>query len=114
MNAINYCPFGKEEEIVEAMTGLRDAVYSLCKAVHEECGIPEDAVVDGLCDMLAPYMRKEQYEHLQASVSLLMDPCRLWRKQISGVRKEGYGEAILAVKSMLSREFKPEGDTDGK
>lgn len=29
MNAINYCPFGKKEEIVEAMTGLRDAVCTM-------------------------------------------------------------------------------------
>lgn len=58
-------------------------------------------------------MNNKEYETIQHRLSELMDGKRLQRMGIlSGKRKEGYEEAILAVKSMISREFKPLGDSE--
>lgn len=56
-------------------------------------------------------MDRREYDHLQERINDLMKKERLSYKGVYGKRKEGYAEAILAVKSLLSREFKPaEGD----
>lgn len=57
-------------------------------------------------------MTGSEYVLLQAEVSALMDSHCLLYKHISGKRREGYEMAILAVKSMLSSEFKPVGNSE--
>lgn len=52
-------------------------------------------------------MTRSEYVLLQAEVSSLMESKRMLYKRITGKQREGYEMAILAVKSMLSSEFKP-------
>lgn len=53
-------------------------------------------------------MNAKEYEAIQRRLSELMDSKRLYSIGIrTAGRKDGYKEGVLAVKSMLSREFKP-------
>lgn len=50
-------------------------------------------------------MDRYEYELLQRRLTELMDSKRLFRKGITGKRKEGYELAILAVKSIIKSEM---------
>ena len=53
-------------------------------------------------------MTTEEYSRIQKRLTNIMND-RLKQVGYYGKRGEGYEEAILAVKSMLSSEFKPSG-----
>lgn len=45
-------------------------------------------------------MTKQEYENIQFNLSALLD--KMQYKQLSGKRAEGYKQAVLACKSVLS------------
>ena len=52
-------------------------------------------------------MTVAEYQEIQRSMSALLARDRMRLKQLSGKRAEGYEEAVLAAKSVLSN-FNPE------